>query len=93
MRTEDALATVKRNVEDGAQKSIRHHAQQLELYPSTSWNIVQNHFHSRTYKIQRIQELKPRDHYARLTFSKLVKNSIHLDSLFQLKILTLSSVK
>ncbi|GFX58808.1 DUF4817 domain-containing protein [Trichonephila clavipes] len=39
VRTEEAIATVERSIEEDPNESIRHRAQELDLCPSTLWNI------------------------------------------------------
>ncbi|GFY03708.1 DUF4817 domain-containing protein [Trichonephila clavipes] len=40
VRTEDAIATVERSIEEDPNESIRHRAQELDLCPSTLWKIL-----------------------------------------------------
>ncbi|GFV65019.1 DUF4817 domain-containing protein [Trichonephila clavipes] len=39
MRTEEAIATVERSIEEDPNESIHHRAQELDLCPSTLWKI------------------------------------------------------
>ncbi|GFX62170.1 transposase [Trichonephila clavipes] len=39
VRTEEAIATVERSIEEDPNESIRHQAQELDLCPSTLWKI------------------------------------------------------
>lgn len=55
-------AALKQSIEKHPNVSIRHPAQQLELYPSTVWKILRKDFGLRVYKIQLVEELKPSDH-------------------------------
>jgi len=40
VRTGETIAAVEHSVEENPNESIRHHAQQLELCPSTLWQIL-----------------------------------------------------
>ncbi|GFS49726.1 DUF4817 domain-containing protein [Trichonephila clavipes] len=40
VRTEEAIATVERSIEEDPNESIRHRAQELDLCPSTIWKIL-----------------------------------------------------
>ncbi|GFV02951.1 DUF4817 domain-containing protein [Trichonephila clavipes] len=40
VRTEEAIATVERSIEEDPNESIRHRAQELDLCPSTLWKIL-----------------------------------------------------
>ncbi|GFV86992.1 DUF4817 domain-containing protein [Trichonephila clavipes] len=62
VRTEEAIATVERSIEEDPNESIRHRAQELDLCPSTLWKILLKDLGLRAYKIQLVQELKPNDH-------------------------------
>ncbi|GFX22960.1 transposable element Tc3 transposase [Trichonephila clavipes] len=68
VRTEEAIATVERSIEEHPNESIRHRAQKLDLCLSTLWKIFRKDLGLRAYKIQLVQELKPDDHQARTHF-------------------------
>ncbi|GFX13199.1 DUF4817 domain-containing protein [Trichonephila clavipes] len=68
VRTEEAIATVERSIEKDPNESIRHRAQELDLFPSTLWKILRKDLGLRAYKIQLVQELKPNYHQARRRF-------------------------
>ena len=87
VRTDVVDAAVERSVEKEPNESIRHRAQQLELCSSTLWKILRKDLGLRAYKIQLVQQLKPRDHNARRTFGEWAENKIALDPLFHHKIL------
>ncbi|GFX94714.1 DUF4817 domain-containing protein [Trichonephila clavipes] len=57
VRTEEAIATVERSIEEDPNESIRHRAQELDLCPSTLWKILRKDLGLRAYKIQLVQEL------------------------------------
>ncbi|GFT49686.1 DUF4817 domain-containing protein [Trichonephila clavipes] len=40
VRTEEAIATVERSIEEHPNESIRHRTQELDLCPSTLWKIL-----------------------------------------------------
>jgi Helix-turn-helix domain (DUF4817) len=52
VHTEEAVAAVEHTIEEDPNKSIRHRALQLELCPSTLWNILRKDLGLRAYKIQ-----------------------------------------
>lgn len=87
VRTEEVVARVERSVAEDPNESIRHRAQQLQLCPSTVWKILRKDLGLRAYKIQLVQELKPRDHHARRTFGEWAENKIAVDHHFHHKIL------
>lgn len=87
VRTEETIAAVEQSVEEDPNESIRHRAQQLELCPSTLWKILRKDLGLRPYKIQLVQELKPRDHAMRRDFGVWAENEIDLDADFHRKIL------
>ncbi|GFW48707.1 uncharacterized protein TNCV_4242881 [Trichonephila clavipes] len=76
VRTEEAIATVKRSIEEDLNESIRHRAQELDLCPSTLWKILRKDLGLRAYKIQLVQELQPNDHQARRRFVEWAQNEI-----------------
>ncbi|GFV13233.1 transposable element Tc3 transposase [Trichonephila clavipes] len=75
VRTEEA-ATVERSIEEDPNESIHHRAQELDQCPSTLWKILQKDLGLCAYKIQLVQELKPNNHQARLTFVEWAQNEI-----------------
>ncbi|XP_073831484.1 uncharacterized protein [Musca autumnalis] len=87
VRTEETIAAVEQSVEEDPNESIRHRAKQLELCPSTLWKILRKDLGLRPYKIQLVQELKPRDHAMRRDFGVWAENEIDLDADFHHKIL------
>lgn len=87
VRTEEVIAAVEQSVEEDPNESIRRRAQQLVLSPSTLWKILRKDLGLRAYKIQLVQELKPRDHQMRRTFGEWAENKIRLDPYFHQKIL------
>ncbi|GFV77671.1 DUF4817 domain-containing protein [Trichonephila clavipes] len=76
VRTEEAIATVERSIEEDPIESIRHRAQELDLCPSTLWKILRKDLGLRAYKIQLVQELKPNDHQARRRFVEWAQKEI-----------------
>ncbi|GFU19028.1 DUF4817 domain-containing protein [Trichonephila clavipes] len=76
VRTEKAIATVMRSIEEDPNESIRHRAQELDLCPSTLWKILRKDLGLRAYKIQLVQELKPNDHHERRRFVEWTQNEI-----------------
>lgn len=87
VRTEEVVAAVERSVEEDPNESIRRRAQQLDLCPSTLWKILRKDLGLHAYKIQLLQELKPRDHHMRRTFGQWAENQNALDPQFNKKIL------
>ena len=63
VRTPQTIAAVQESVEEDANVSVRHRAQQLHLCRSTLWTILQKDLGLHPYKIQLVQELKPNDHH------------------------------
>ncbi|XP_016968744.1 uncharacterized protein LOC127012206 isoform X2 [Drosophila biarmipes] len=76
VRTEEAIATVERSIEEDPNESILHLAQELDLCPFTLWKILRKDLGLRAYKIQLVQELKPNDHQARRRFFECAQNEI-----------------
>ncbi|CAH2105721.1 unnamed protein product [Euphydryas editha] len=64
VRTEKVITAVERSLEEDPNQSIRHRAQEMDMCPSTLWNIFRKDLGLRAYKIQLVQELKPHDHLA-----------------------------
>ncbi|GFV28233.1 DUF4817 domain-containing protein [Trichonephila clavipes] len=87
VRTEEAIATVERSIEEDPNDSIRHRAQELDLCPSTLWKILRKDLGLRAYKIQLVQELKPNDHQARRRFVEWAQNEIAVVPDFHKRIL------
>ncbi|GFU34329.1 DUF4817 domain-containing protein [Trichonephila clavipes] len=85
VRTEQAIATVERSIEEDPNVSIRHRAQ--DLCPSTLWKILRKDLGLRAYKIQLVQELKPNDHQARRRFIEWAQNEIAVVPDFHKRIL------
>ncbi|GFW48757.1 DUF4817 domain-containing protein [Trichonephila clavipes] len=56
VRTEEAIATVERSIEEDPNESIRHRAQELDLCPSILWKILRKDLGLRAYKIQLVDE-------------------------------------
>ena len=67
-RSTENVAAVSRSVEEDPKTSIRHRSQQLNIKPSTLFNILHRDLHLKAYKIQLTQELKPTDHALRRQF-------------------------
>lgn len=61
VRTEDAISAGDQSIEKDRNQPIRHREQQLALRLSTLWKIFQKNFGLRVYKIQPMQELKPKE--------------------------------
>ncbi|GFV58620.1 transposable element Tc3 transposase [Trichonephila clavipes] len=87
VRTEEAIATVERRIEEDPNESLRHQAQELDLCPSTLWKISRKDLGLRAYKIQLVQELKPNDHQARRRFVEWAQNEIAVVPDFHKRIL------
>ncbi|GFY13989.1 DUF4817 domain-containing protein [Trichonephila clavipes] len=87
VRTEKAIATVERSIEEDPNESIRHRAQELDLCPSTLWKILRKDLGLRAYKIQLVQELKPNDLQARRRFVEWAQNEIAVVPDFHKRIL------
>ncbi|GFT65175.1 putative transposable element [Trichonephila clavipes] len=87
VRTEEAIATVERSIEEDLNESIRHRAQELDLCPSTLWKILRKNLGLRAYKIQLVQELNPNDHQARRRFVEWAQNEIAVVPDFHKRIL------
>jgi len=87
VRTKETIAAVERSTKENQNESIRHRAQQLDLCRATLWKILRKVLGLRVYKIQLVQELKPRDHRARRTFGEWAENEIATDPNFHKKIL------
>ncbi|GFW35195.1 DUF4817 domain-containing protein [Trichonephila clavipes] len=87
VRTEEAIATVERSIEEDPNESIRHRAQELDLCPSTLWKILRKDLGLRAYKIQLVQELKPNDHQVRRRFVEYAQNEIAVVPDFHKRIL------
>ncbi|GFW29476.1 DUF4817 domain-containing protein [Trichonephila clavipes] len=87
VRTEEAIATVERGIEEDPNESIRHRAQESDLCPSTLWKILRKYLGLRAYKIQLVQELKPNDHQARCRFVEWAQNEIAVVPDFHKRIL------
>ncbi|GFV39287.1 DUF4817 domain-containing protein [Trichonephila clavipes] len=87
VRTEEAIATVERSIEEDPNESISHRAQELDLCPSTLWKILRKNLGLRVYKIQLVQELKPNDHQARRRFVEWAQNEIAVVPDFHKRIL------
>ncbi|GFV51711.1 DUF4817 domain-containing protein [Trichonephila clavipes] len=87
VRTEEAIATVERSIEEDPNESIRHRAQELDLCPSTLWKILRKDLGLRAYKIQLVQELKPNDHQAKRRFVEWAQNEIAVVPDFHKRIL------
>ncbi|GFU39891.1 DUF4817 domain-containing protein [Trichonephila clavipes] len=76
VRTEVAIATVERSIEEDPNVSIRHRSQELYPYPSTLWKILRKDLGLRAYKIQLVQEIEVKDHQARRRFVEWAQNEI-----------------
>ncbi|GFV47465.1 DUF4817 domain-containing protein [Trichonephila clavipes] len=76
-----------RSIEEDPNESIRHRAQELDLCPSTLWEILRKDLDLRAYKIQLVQELKPNDHQARRRFVEWAQNEIAVVPDFHKRIL------
>ncbi|GFU81453.1 transposable element Tc3 transposase, partial [Trichonephila clavipes] len=50
VRTEEAIATVERSIEEDPNESIHHRAQELDLRPSTLWKTLRKDLGLRAYK-------------------------------------------
>jgi len=87
VRTEDNIAAVNESVEEDPNLSIRRRSQELGLCPSTTWKILRKDLGLHPYKIQLVQELKPRDHYMRRSFADWALEQLATDPLFYRKIL------
>ncbi|GFW19428.1 DUF4817 domain-containing protein [Trichonephila clavipes] len=87
VRTEEAISTVERSIEEDPNESIRHLAQELDLCPSTLWKILRKDLGLRAYKIQLVQELNPNDHQARRRFVEWAQNEIAVVPDFHKRIL------
>ncbi|GFX38541.1 DUF4817 domain-containing protein [Trichonephila clavipes] len=87
VRTEEAIATVERSIDEDPNESIRHRAQELDLCPSTLWKILRKDLGLRAYKIQLVEELKPNDHQARRRFVEWAQNEIAVVPDFHKRIL------
>ncbi|GFV50670.1 DUF4817 domain-containing protein [Trichonephila clavipes] len=87
VRTEEAIATVERSIEEDPNESTRHRAQELDLCPSTLWKILRKDLGLRAYKIQLVQELKSNDHQARRRFVEWAQNEIAVVPYFHKRIL------
>ncbi|GFT18322.1 DUF4817 domain-containing protein [Trichonephila clavipes] len=87
VRTEEAIATVERSIEEEPNESIRHRAQELDMCPSTLWKILRKDLGLCAYKIQLVQELKPNDHQARRRFVEWAQNEIAVVPDFHKRIL------
>ncbi|GFT11721.1 DUF4817 domain-containing protein [Trichonephila clavipes] len=87
VRTEEAIATVERSIQEDPNESIRHRAQELDLCPSTLWKILRKDLGLRAYKIQLVQELKPNDHQERRRFVEWAQNEIAVVPDFHKRIL------
>ncbi|GFY11467.1 DUF4817 domain-containing protein [Trichonephila clavipes] len=87
VRTEGAIATAERSIEEDPNESIHHRAQELDMGPSTLWKILRKDLGLRAYKIQLVQELKPNDHQARSRFIKWAQNEIAVVPDFHKRIL------
>ncbi|GFU68846.1 DUF4817 domain-containing protein [Trichonephila clavipes] len=85
--TDKVIATVERSIEEDPNESIRHRAQELDLCPSTLWNILRKDLGLRAYKIQLVPELKPNDHQARRRFVEWAQNEIAVVPDFHKRIL------
>ncbi|GFU17712.1 DUF4817 domain-containing protein [Trichonephila clavipes] len=82
VRTEEAIATIERSIEEDPNESIRHRAQELDLCPSTLWKILRKDLGLHAYKIQLVQELRPNDHQARRRFIERPKTRLLLFPIF-----------
>ncbi|GFX91511.1 DUF4817 domain-containing protein [Trichonephila clavipes] len=87
VRTEEAIATVERSIEEDPNESIRHRAHELDLCSSTLWKILWKDLGLRAYKIQLVQELKQNDHQARRRFVEWAQNEIAVVPDFHKRIL------
>ncbi|GFW55026.1 DUF4817 domain-containing protein [Trichonephila clavipes] len=87
VRTEEAIATVERSIEEDPNESINHRAQELDMCPSTLWKILRKDLGLRAYKIKLVQELKPNDHQARRRFVEWAQNQIAVVPDFHKRIL------
>ena len=87
MRTQETIDRVRQSVNEGANVLIRYRAQQLSLCASTLWKILCKDLHFHAYKIQLVQELKPRDHRTRRLFAEWAEGRIGMDPQFSSKIL------
>ncbi|GFS82052.1 DUF4817 domain-containing protein [Trichonephila clavipes] len=87
MRTEEAIATVERSIEEDPNESIRHRAKELDLCPYTLWKILRNDLGLRAYKITLVQELRPNDHQAKRRFVEWAQNEIAVVPDFHKRIL------
>ena len=86
VRTEENIAAVNESVEEDPNLSIRRRSQELGLCPSTTWKILRKDLGLHPYKIQLVQELKPRDHYMRRSFADWALEQLATDPLFYRKI-------
>ena len=82
VRTEENIAAVNESVEEDPNVSIRRRSQELGLCPSTTWKILRKDLGLHPYKIQLVQELKPRDHDMRRSFADWALEQLATDPLF-----------
>lgn len=87
VRTQQMIDDVKQSVEDDSNVSIRRRAQQLNMCPSSLWNILHHDIGLHAYKIQLVQDLKPNDHQLRRTFGEWAEGIIAVDDEFPRNIL------
>ena len=86
VRTPETIAAVNESVEEDPNLSILRRAQVLGLCPSTTWKILRRDIGLHPYKIQLVQELKPRDHHMRRCFADWAQEQLETDPFFYRKI-------
>lgn len=85
--TPENIEAVAVSVRESPGTSTRHRAQELTIKRTTLRRILHKDLSMTPYKVQLVQELKPRDHPMRFRFAKWANNQLAADVEFHRKII------
>lgn len=85
-RSDENIASVREDVTEHPNTSLRRRAQHLNLRKTTLYRILKNDLSLYPYKIQLTQEIKPRDHLKRLNFANWIQDQMQVNDEFSNKI-------
>lgn len=71
-RTEENIAAVAASVGKDPSISVQNLARQLRLSTSTTWRILRNDLHLRSFKPTNVQKLRPLDRQRRVRFANRI---------------------
>lgn len=87
VRTTENIAAVAESVRESPGTSVKHRSQQLNISKSSLRRILHKDLGMTPYKVQLVQELKPRDHPLRFHFASWACDQLENDADFGQKII------